>query len=237
MLVGARDAPGSYFHKRPSERDALRAEPDGGLSVRDGGADLGSVPDDPRVSEEPIDVGVVEVGDDGRVERCEGPAEGVPLAQDRQPGQPALEPLETQFLEHPVVVADRPPPFLVVVALQFGCRRSPRTSEKLVFSDHEVARRGTVWPDGAKPLAARRPRRTSIEKEPIRRGGAMLVCNGRSLADSPVRRVGAKAPTRPSPGRRLIRSGSRHAVVHQVTRLPRCPAPTRSSRPGEPPDG
>ena len=51
------------------------AEPDGGLSVGDGGADLGSVPDDPRVSEEPIDIGVGEAGDDGRVERRERPAE------------------------------------------------------------------------------------------------------------------------------------------------------------------
>jgi hypothetical protein len=52
-----------------------------------------------------------------------------------------LEPLQAQLLENPVVVADRPAPFLVVVALVLGCRRTPRTSGKFVFSDHEVPHR------------------------------------------------------------------------------------------------
>src|SRR5579871_4666801 len=43
-----------------SQPDALLAEPDGDLSVGDRGADLGLVPDDPRVSEEPIDIRLAE---------------------------------------------------------------------------------------------------------------------------------------------------------------------------------
>ena len=52
-------------------------------------------------------------------------AERRPLAQDRQPREPRLEPLEAEPLVDPALVADRPAPFLVVVAEVLGVGRLP----------------------------------------------------------------------------------------------------------------
>jgi hypothetical protein len=54
-------------------------------------------------------------GDPRDVEAVEGAAEGVPLAQDRQPRQARLEGLQRQELEQRRVTTQRPAPLAVVV--------------------------------------------------------------------------------------------------------------------------
>ena len=56
-----------------------------------------------------------EPGHRRRIEAGEGPAVGLPLAQDRDPAEPGLGPLQDQHLEQPAVVVQRHPPLQVVV--------------------------------------------------------------------------------------------------------------------------
>src|SRR6185312_6889283 len=49
------------------------------------------------------------------VEIREGLAKSLALAQDRQPRQAGLEPLQADLLEKTPVVRDRPPPLMVVI--------------------------------------------------------------------------------------------------------------------------
>ena len=74
----------------------------------------------PGVAEQALDVPLVEARDLLEVEAREGPAEGLALAQDRQPREPGLEALEAQLLEQAPVVADREAPFVVVVGAVLG---------------------------------------------------------------------------------------------------------------------
>src|SRR5581483_10029911 len=95
----------------------LAAERDGRARVRDRRLDLAAVTDDAGVAEQPPDVPLAEAGDRVRVEPGERRAEGLPLAQDRQPGEARLEALEAEPLVQPALVAHRPPPLLVVVGV------------------------------------------------------------------------------------------------------------------------
>src|SRR4029078_1905502 len=60
-------------------------------------------------------VALAEAGDLVEVEAGEGAAERLALAQDREPGEPRLEPLERELLDQPYVVGDGQPPLVVVV--------------------------------------------------------------------------------------------------------------------------
>jgi hypothetical protein len=73
------------------------------------------VADDGRVAEQSLDVPLAELGDGVRLEVRERSAERLALAQDRQPGQPGLEPLETKALVNAPLGRDRPAPLLIVV--------------------------------------------------------------------------------------------------------------------------
>ena len=73
------------------------------------------MPDDSIVGEQTFDVVFGEAGDPVGVEVLERGPEGIALAQDREPRQARLEPLEAQPLVDAALVADRPPPLVVVV--------------------------------------------------------------------------------------------------------------------------
>ena len=59
---------------------------------------------DAGVAKQHRDVVWTELGNAFEVELGEGAAEGLPLTQDRQPGESGLKPLETQLLEQAAVV-------------------------------------------------------------------------------------------------------------------------------------
>jgi hypothetical protein len=107
-------------HERGQVAVGVVPQREGGPGVGDRRGDLRAVADDPGVSHEALDVAVVERGDGLRVEAGERLAEGRSLAQDRRPGQPRLEGLEGQPLEHPAFVAHRHPPLGVVVLRSNG---------------------------------------------------------------------------------------------------------------------
>ena len=71
--------------------------------------------DDARIGHQAVDVIGSEAGDGLDLEIGEGGAEALPLAQDREPGEPRLEALQAELLEEAPIVGDRPPPFAVVV--------------------------------------------------------------------------------------------------------------------------
>jgi hypothetical protein len=103
------------------------------------------VPDDPGVAQQSLDVGLAVASDHGRVEAGEHLPEAVPLAQDRQPGQPGLEPFEAELLEQSVVVDHGPAPLVVVVGDVVGVVARPPAAGDAVVAGHEfVAHRFLV---------------------------------------------------------------------------------------------
>ena len=122
-----------------SQRNTLLAQASRGVCVRDGSDDLATVADDPCVREQPVDVGIVKAGDRLRVEPRKRVAEILAFSQDGKPGKAGLETFETELLEHPVIVADRQPPLVVMVSLVLGCRSSPATSGSAVLANYEIA--------------------------------------------------------------------------------------------------
>src|SRR5207248_8477461 len=83
--------------------------------VGDRGLDLAAVADDPGVGEQPLDVGLAKARDALGIEPSKPMAESLALAQDRDPRETRLEPLETEALVQPALVAHRASPLLVVV--------------------------------------------------------------------------------------------------------------------------
>ena len=59
------------------------------------------------------------------------------LAQDRQPRQPRLEPLQAQLLEQPPIVVDRPPPLVIVIGDVIGEVAGPPAPGAAVVPDDE----------------------------------------------------------------------------------------------------
>src|SRR5439155_3627192 len=79
--------------------------------------DLAAMADDSGVAEQPLDVTLAEAGDDLRIEAGESGAEVLPLAEDRQPREPGLEPFEAEPFVEPALVAHGPSPLFVVVSV------------------------------------------------------------------------------------------------------------------------
>ena len=102
------------------ERRAALAQREHRAGVRDRGLDLLAVAHDARVPEQPLDVGGTERGNQLGIEAREGAAEGLSLAQDRQPRETRLESLEAHALVQAALVEHGAPPLLVVVALVQG---------------------------------------------------------------------------------------------------------------------
>ena len=73
------------------------------------------MPDDAGISEQAPHLGLAEPGDRIRVEAGERRPEPLALAQDGEPREARLEPLQAQALVDPLLAADRAPPLLVVV--------------------------------------------------------------------------------------------------------------------------
>ncbi len=93
---------------------------------------------DPGVGEEAGNLGLPKAGDSLDVEVGKGCSEVGPLAEDGQPGEAGLEPLETYLLEKPIVVDDRPTPFqIVVLAIVLGLRPPPAARDP-VISGHQL---------------------------------------------------------------------------------------------------
>ncbi len=90
--------------------------------------------DDPGIGEQPLDVLLAEPGDLLEVEPGERLSEVLALAQDRQPGEPGLEPLEDELLEETAVVVDREAPLGVVVGLVLGRRGAPEAARDAVLT-------------------------------------------------------------------------------------------------------
>jgi hypothetical protein len=72
---------------------------------------------------------LAELGDALRVEALERGAEGLALAQDRQPAEAGLEPFEAEPLVEPALVADGAAPFLIVVGDVERVRGLPTADE------------------------------------------------------------------------------------------------------------
>ena len=106
----------------------------------------------PGVAHEPLDIGVVERRDGVHVEVAEGRAEGGPPAQDGDPGQPGLEPLEAQLLEEGAVAVQRNAPLLVVVPAVLGVVADPSAAVQPVVAETQVvsAHAASLSPDSGR---------------------------------------------------------------------------------------
>jgi len=105
------------------------AERERRTGVRNGRLDLSAVPDDGRVRQQPLYVALAEPRDLLRIEPGERGPESLALAQDGQPGEPGLEPLEAQPLVDTPLRGDRPAPLLVVVGQVERIGRLPAASQ------------------------------------------------------------------------------------------------------------
>jgi hypothetical protein len=99
---------------------------------------------DRGVAEQPLDVPGAEPRDGLEVEAGERAPEALPLAQDRQPGEPGLEALEAELLEQPAVVVDREAPFGVVVRPVLLGRVAPAAPDDPVVSCRQAVRQGSL---------------------------------------------------------------------------------------------
>ena len=96
----------------------------GSAGVVDGGFDLASVPDDPRVPEQSLHVAVVEPRDPIEIEALEGCAEILAFDENRAPTQARLEALQAQLLVQSPTVCDGKAPFRIVVVEELGGRNA-----------------------------------------------------------------------------------------------------------------
>ena len=86
-----------------------------------------------------VDLGGVVARDLLGVETVEGGAEGVALAQDRDPRQAGLEAVEDELLEQRAVVPFRHAPFLVVIGEIERVDARPRAATQPVGVDERGA--------------------------------------------------------------------------------------------------
>jgi len=98
------------------ERAVFLHERFGTTRVVDRGFDLSTMTDDAGVVQQATDFARAEARHARNVESGECLPECFSFPQDREPTEARLKSFETDFFEQPVVVNDRTPPFLVVVA-------------------------------------------------------------------------------------------------------------------------
>ena len=110
------------------QRAEFHAQFEHALGVVDRGADLACVAHDAGIAQQALDVGLVKRRHPLGVELGEGAPEGLALVQDGEPGQARLEAFQTQFLEQPALVGDRPAPFVIVVVPVQRCGLAPRAA-------------------------------------------------------------------------------------------------------------
>lgn len=95
---------------------------------RDRCLNLGAIPHDARVLHQRLDLRIIVAHDLLRLETVEGGAEGVALAQDRDPGKTGLKTIEDQLLKERAVVPFGDAPFLVMINDIKGIMARPRTA-------------------------------------------------------------------------------------------------------------
>jgi hypothetical protein len=115
--------------------------------VVDGRLDLGPVADDARVGQQAIHLLDAEPGDHRGVEAGEHLAEALALAEDGEPAEPGLEPLEGELLEQPPVLGDRPAPLGVVVAAVQRVAGTPPAAGDAVVADRDPVRQPSCGRD------------------------------------------------------------------------------------------
>src|SRR6476620_1987813 len=94
--------------------------------------------DDPRIAEQPLDVALAEARDALGIEAGEATPERLALAEDGDPGESRLEPLEAQALVEAALVAHRPPPLVVVVGDVLRVGRRP-AADRFGHRSHELS--------------------------------------------------------------------------------------------------
>jgi hypothetical protein len=109
--------------------------------VGDRGLDLRAVADDAGVEHEVLDILLGELRHSINVEVTERGSEGLPPAQDRDPGQTGLEPLEAHFLEEGPISPKLDSPFLVVIAAILLVADTPRATDQPVLPEQDGAPR------------------------------------------------------------------------------------------------
>ncbi|MPM36377.1 hypothetical protein SDC9_82973 [bioreactor metagenome] len=119
------------------------------MRVADGGFDLAAIADDPRITHQPLYIGLRERGDRIRHEIVEDLAEALALVQDGRPTQPALEDLQAESLEQSALVAHRYAPFGVVVLQVHRAGYRPARSRASVISDDQI--HATILPVSCRP--------------------------------------------------------------------------------------
>ena len=129
--------------ERPEEgrQAAVRIDgAEGGAGVVDGGFDLAAMAHDACVAEESLDIGGPKARHNLEVKPAERGPEVLPLAQDRQPRQPGLEPLEAHLLVQAHVVGNRQTPLGVVIRLVVVVALAPPARQRPVSSPPQPLR-------------------------------------------------------------------------------------------------
>src|SRR5947207_2659772 len=121
------------------ERPAVRSELHRRTGVRDRRVDLRAVADDRRVRQQPLRVARAEAGHLLDLEAGERRPECLALAKDREPGQTRLEGLQAELLVETAVVANGPPPLVVVVGDVLGGGERPAAARLAVRAGLEIA--------------------------------------------------------------------------------------------------
>ena len=132
-----RGSPSTKSQTRSARSPPLLPQGEHGPGVADGGLHLEPVADDAGVGQEPRDVPRVEAGDLFRIEPREGPPIAFALAQDGEPGEAGLGPLEGQHLEEMALVSVGDAPLPVVVGEIERVATTPGAAD-----DHRVPRAG-----------------------------------------------------------------------------------------------
>lgn len=121
------------------ERPEFADELDRPIGVADRGLDLAPMPDDAGIAQETVDVVITKLGDLFIVEAREGPPELRPFAQDGQPAEARLEPLQAQLLEEQMIVVDRKTPLDVVILEVVRSALPPPAAGNAVLIDLDLS--------------------------------------------------------------------------------------------------
>jgi len=130
-----------------------------GARPGDGRLDLAAVADDARVGEQARDFRLAPARDGRGVEPGEGGAEILALSQDRDPGEPGLEPVEDELFPERAAVPLRHAPFGVVVGDIERVVPAPRAA---VFHRLSPVRLG--WEQNRNSLRFVQPGRSTMKR-------------------------------------------------------------------------
>src|SRR5262249_17481091 len=159
--------------------------------VVDRALDLAAMPHDACVFEQTRDVARGEARDAVHVEVGERAPEVVALAEDREPAQSALEPLQRDLLEEPSIVTDRPAPLGVVIGDVIAIGPAPAAPDAAVGPEPQAVGKALrrhrsssyfttivappVFDDAALKAS------TSVLSTPVARSTRSSVCGRRSV--------------------------------------------------------